>query len=50
MLRKARLKIAWKAHEVDVVLECTGFFTDKDNGGSPDCRSKKSSDLCTRYR
>jgi glyceraldehyde 3-phosphate dehydrogenase len=23
-------KIPWKQHEVDVVLECTGFFTDKD--------------------
>ncbi|MCC6308742.1 MAG: type I glyceraldehyde-3-phosphate dehydrogenase [Chitinophagaceae bacterium] len=22
--------IPWKAHDVDVVLECTGFFTDKD--------------------
>ena len=22
--------IPWKSHEVDVVLECTGFFTDKD--------------------
>ena len=23
-------KIPWKDHDVDVVLECTGFFTDKD--------------------
>ncbi|HUQ64857.1 MAG TPA: type I glyceraldehyde-3-phosphate dehydrogenase [Flavitalea sp.] len=23
-------EIPWKSHEVDVVLECTGFFTDKD--------------------
>lgn len=23
-------KIPWKEHDVDVVLECTGFFTDKD--------------------
>ena len=23
-------EIPWKAHSVDVVLECTGFFTDKD--------------------
>jgi glyceraldehyde-3-phosphate dehydrogenase, type I len=23
-------QIPWKKHEVDVVLECTGFFTDKD--------------------
>src|ERR1035437_5944922 len=22
-------EIPWKQHEVDVVLECTGFFTDK---------------------
>src|SRR6185369_7983591 len=22
-------EIPWKSHEVDVVLECTGFFTDK---------------------
>src|SRR5574338_305722 len=22
-------KIPWKQHQVDVVLECTGFFTDK---------------------
>src|SRR5688572_31640664 len=23
-------QIPWKDHDVDVVLECTGFFTDKD--------------------
>src|SRR6187455_1504846 len=23
-------EIPWKSHDVDVVLECTGFFTDKD--------------------
>ena len=28
--QKNPAEIAWKAHEVDVVLECTGFFTDKD--------------------
>src|SRR4029079_8960277 len=28
--QKNPAEIPWKAHEVDVVLECTGFFTDKD--------------------
>ncbi|MGB8194345.1 MAG: type I glyceraldehyde-3-phosphate dehydrogenase [Chitinophagaceae bacterium] len=27
-------KIPWKQHEVDVVLECTGFFTDKDKAAA----------------
>src|SRR3979411_3302122 len=27
-------KIPWKDHDVDVVLECTGFFTDKDKAAS----------------
>ncbi len=27
-------EIAWGAHEVDVVLECTGFFTDKDKAAA----------------
>lgn len=26
--------IAWGAHDVDVVLECTGFFTDKDKAAA----------------
>ncbi len=26
--------IPWKAHDVDVVLECTGFFTDKDKAAA----------------
>lgn len=26
--------IPWKSHEVDVVLECTGFFTDKDKAAA----------------
>ncbi|RYY30020.1 MAG: type I glyceraldehyde-3-phosphate dehydrogenase [Chitinophagaceae bacterium] len=26
--------IAWKSHDVDVVLECTGFFTDKDKAAA----------------
>ncbi len=26
--------IPWKSHEVDVVLECTGFFTDKDKASA----------------
>ena len=28
--QKNPAEIAWKSHDVDVVLECTGFFTDKD--------------------
>ncbi|HEV3324526.1 MAG TPA: type I glyceraldehyde-3-phosphate dehydrogenase [Puia sp.] len=28
--QKNPAEIPWKAHNVDVVLECTGFFTDKD--------------------
>src|SRR5690349_21967484 len=27
--QKNPAEIAWKSHDVDVVLECTGFFTDK---------------------
>jgi glyceraldehyde 3-phosphate dehydrogenase len=27
-------EIPWGAHEVDVVLECTGFFTDKDKAAA----------------
>lgn len=27
-------QIPWAAHEVDVVLECTGFFTDKDKAAA----------------
>jgi len=37
-------QIPWGAHDVDVVLECTGFFTDKDKamahitaGAKKDC-------------
>ena len=26
--------IPWKAHDVDVVLECTGYFTDKDKAAA----------------
>ena len=29
MLKKIHPQIAWKQHNVDVVLECTGFFADK---------------------
>ncbi len=28
--QKDPTQIPWKSHDVDVVLECTGFFTDKD--------------------
>src|SRR5215471_5929072 len=27
-------EIPWKNHTVDVVLECTGFFTDKDKSSA----------------
>jgi glyceraldehyde 3-phosphate dehydrogenase len=27
-------EIPWKSHDVDVVLECTGFFTDKDKAAA----------------
>ena len=32
--QKNPAEIPWKAHEVDVVLECTGFFTDKDKAAA----------------
>ncbi|HXL74030.1 MAG TPA: glyceraldehyde 3-phosphate dehydrogenase NAD-binding domain-containing protein, partial [bacterium] len=28
--QKNPAEIPWKQHDVDVVLECTGFFTDKE--------------------
>ena len=30
MQQKNPAEIPWKNHDVDVVLECTGFFADKD--------------------
>jgi glyceraldehyde 3-phosphate dehydrogenase len=32
--QKDPAQIPWKDHEVDVVLECTGFFTDKDKAAA----------------
>lgn len=32
--QKNPAEIPWKDHDVDVVLECTGFFTDKDKAAS----------------
>jgi len=32
--QKNPAEIAWKSHDVDVVLECTGFFTDKDKAAA----------------
>lgn len=32
--QKNPAEIAWKTHDVDVVLECTGFFTDKDKAAA----------------
>jgi glyceraldehyde 3-phosphate dehydrogenase len=32
--QKDPLQIPWKQHSVDVVLECTGFFTDKDKASA----------------
>lgn len=32
--QKNPAEIPWKQHEVDVVLECTGFFTDKDKAAA----------------
>jgi glyceraldehyde 3-phosphate dehydrogenase len=32
--QKNPAEIPWKDHNVDVVLECTGFFTDKDKAAS----------------
>src|SRR5215207_2474819 len=32
--QKNPAEIAWKDHDVDVVLECTGFFTDKDKAAA----------------
>ncbi len=32
--QKNPAEIAWREHNVDVVLECTGFFTDKDKAAA----------------
>src|ERR1700748_2829270 len=32
--QKSPAEIPWKEHDVDVVLECTGFFTDKDKAAA----------------
>mgnify|MGYP000533561985 FL=1 len=32
--QKDPAQIPWKEHDVDVVLECTGFFTDKDKAAA----------------
>src|SRR5688500_7805545 len=32
--QKNPAEIAWKSHDVDVVLECTGFFTDKEKASA----------------
>lgn len=32
--QKSPAEIPWKDHKVDVVLECTGFFTDKDKAAA----------------
>src|ERR1043165_474414 len=32
--QKDPAQIPWKDHNVDVVLECTGFFTDKDKASA----------------
>jgi glyceraldehyde 3-phosphate dehydrogenase len=32
--QKSPAEIPWKDHNVDVVLECTGFFTDKDKAAA----------------
>ena len=32
--QKNPVEIPWKQHDVDVVLECTGFFTDKDKAAA----------------
>ena len=32
--QKNPAEIPWKSHNVDVVLECTGFFTDKDKASA----------------
>jgi glyceraldehyde 3-phosphate dehydrogenase len=32
--QKNPAEIAWKAHDVDVVLECTGFFADRDKAAA----------------
>jgi glyceraldehyde 3-phosphate dehydrogenase len=32
--QKNPAEIPWKTHDVDVVLECTGFFTDKDKASA----------------
>ena len=49
--QKNPAEIPWKSHDVDVVLECTGFFTDKEKARpTSDGRRKKSCDLCTGNR
>jgi glyceraldehyde 3-phosphate dehydrogenase len=32
--QKSPAEIPWKQHDVDVVLECTGFFTDRDKAAA----------------
>src|SRR5258706_13986638 len=32
--QKSPADIPWKDHDIDVVLECTGFFTDKDKAAA----------------
>ena len=49
--QKDPAQIPWEDHDVDVVLECTGFFTDKEKAAAHiNSRRKKSSDLCSCYR
>jgi glyceraldehyde 3-phosphate dehydrogenase len=49
--QKDPAQIPWKDHQVDVVLECTGFFADKTKIGSAfEGRRKESGDQCTRNR
>ena len=49
--QKDPAQIPWGDHDVDVVLECTGFFTDKAKAEAHlKARSKKSGDFCPGHR
>ena len=49
--QKDPAQIPWGQHEVDVVIESTGFFTDKAKAEAHlNSRCKKSSYLCTCNR
>ena len=44
-------KLPWNDLDIDIVFECTGFFTSKEKASSASfCWSKKSFNICTSSR